>query len=519
MFGVRGHCGSSAWTLDLRLAGCNLNSAIHRAMSLGDSLAHVWGDGSAVVPGAARGQKRALVDPNSASGGSRRGPGRPPMADILNADGPLRLVAFVAERFGRWSFLKRSSGDDVASKVVDTLTFEPELDPVLTEGRRVLVGFGVVRSWRFVHSKFQSWESRSLAEAALADRPRQKGARFLEHEVIESVISQGTSVGDKLQEHFSHIGSVGSDQLLEKAMTLPGNVLTGGGKVEDLRVALAEWVQKFGFKVKSGLPIWAVWWPFALALANGTRKFDVSVIWQRQGGLETVLHAPTLPSANAVAKFKQLVGIPQLPAGPSDSAPQELASTMVKRGSVSMYTAESMLKSLRFSRHLKKNADFKVAVIEGVECALHFVHERADLTELKSDTRMPTRWTLERGAVILDIATMLAQRSLRDTKGPSYRYYGFDASPQRSGVEVFATLERSVLKSTMRLGGDEGGALDLRRLHSAEVALDGIGPGSIVAVGQGAGSREPGLARAGRVSAALLGVQSGSPWCHLRHGY
>ena len=457
MFGVRGHCGSSVWTLDLRLAGCNLNSAIHRAMSLGDSLAHVWGDGSAVVPGAARGQKRALVDPNSASGGSRRGPGRPPMADILNADGPLRLVAFVAERFGRWSFLKRSSGDDVASKVVDTLTFEPELDPVLTEGRRVLVGFGVVRSWRFVHSKFQSWESRSLAEAALADRPRQKGARFLEHEVIESVISQGTSVGDKLQEHFSHIGSVGSDQLLEKAMTLPGNVLTGGGKVEDLRVALAEWVQKFGFKVKSGLPIWAVWWPFALALANGTRKFDVSVIWQRQGGLETVLHAPTLPSANAVAKFKQLVGIPQLPAGPSDSAPQELASTMVKRGSVSMYTAESMLKSLRFSRHLKKNADFKVAVIDGVECALHFVHERADLTELKSDTHMPTRWTLERGAVILDIATMLAQRSLRDTKGPSYRYYGFDASPQRSGVEVFATLERSVLKSTMRLGEDEGG--------------------------------------------------------------
>ena len=339
----------------------------------------------------------------------------------------------------------------------DTLTFEPKLDPVLTEGRRVLVGFGVVRSWRFVHSQFQSWESRSLAEAALANRPRQKGARFLEHEVIESVISQGTSVGDKLQEHFSDIGSVGSVQLLETAMTLPGNVLTGDGQVEDLRVVLAEWVQKFGIKVKSGLPIWAAWWPFALALANGTRKSDVSVIWQRQDGLEAVLHAPTLPSANAIAKFKQLVAIPHLPAGPSDSAPQELASTMVKRGSVSMYTAESMLKSLRFSRHLKKNADFKVAVIEGVDCAMHFLHERADLTELKSDTRMPTRWTLERGAVILDIATMLAQRSVRDTKGPSYRYYGFDASPQRSGVEVFATLERSVLKSTMRLQEDKWG--------------------------------------------------------------
>ena len=76
-----------------------MNSAIHRAMSLGDSLEHIWGGGSAVVPGAAsRGQKRTLVSQNSAGGGSRRGPGRPPMADILNADGPLRLVAFVAEK-------------------------------------------------------------------------------------------------------------------------------------------------------------------------------------------------------------------------------------------------------------------------------------------------------------------------------------------------------------------------------------------------------------------------------------
>lgn len=52
----------------------------------------------------------------------------------------------------------------------------------------------------------------------------------------------------------------------------------------------------------------------------------------------------------------------------------------------------------------------------------------------------------------LDLAAMLARRAKYRHHGPTYRYLAFGASPQR-GVEVFAIVERVVVRSELENGG------------------------------------------------------------------
>jgi len=61
----------------------------------------------------------------------------------------------------------------------------------------------------------------------------------------------------------------------------------------------------------------------------------------------------------------------------------------------------------------------------------------------KVEVVKPSRWTLARKRVSLDMAMMLWRRSWAACAGPVCRYVAFDASPQR-GREIFATVERVV---------------------------------------------------------------------------
>ena len=66
------------------------------------------------------------------------------------------------------------------------------------------------------------------------------------------------------------------------------------------------------------------------------------------------------------------------------------------------------------------------------------------LDKLKSDGfKVPDPRILERARIRLDVCAMLTHRIVAKSE-PAFRYLFFDASPQRSGREVFATCERLV---------------------------------------------------------------------------
>ena len=416
-------------------------------------LAILMSSGGELAVAVAPGQGTLVRSANETGGGRRRG--RPPMSELLHKDGPMQVVAFIAVPMGRWAFL-RSLGHSAGDIVLDTLKMTDCDSENAFADRPTIVGLGLVRSWRFVHQVFGSGQSRTLAEAAQAARARQAPSRFLEHEVIETVHDRGTEEGRALQKVMDDNPVMNQHQWLDSARTIRGSVFTGDGHVQELGSVLNGWMENDNSLFGQGLINWTVWGPFAVALAIVAWKWDISVIRQRQSPDELPLHAPTLPSEKSLAAFKKVLSVPDMPFSPENSAPIATDQIMHRRGFVFAYTAPSMLRALRFSMHLKNNADLQEAAIAGAELYHHFAIDDRAMSLNTADVQMPSRWTLMRGRVILDIATMLAQRSLKDIGGPSYRYFGFDASPQRSGVEVFATLERSVLKSGMGFDDPDG---------------------------------------------------------------
>ena len=87
---------------------------------------------------------------------------------------------------------------------------------------------------------------------------------------------------------------------------------------------------------------------------------------------------------------------------------------------------------------------------------------------------LPKHKCLTLARVRLDIAAMLARRELGPLHGPSFRYLGFDASPQL-GREIFATVERTVLRKSLEAlsdmsafpGGVHADTVEIRRLPLA----------------------------------------------------
>ena len=59
---------------------------------------------------------------------------------------------------------------------------------------------------------------------------------------------------------------------------------------------------------------------------------------------------------------------------------------------------------------------------------------------MANNIEVPSRWTLQKARVRLDVASMLLQRHISGQQGPISRYLAYDASPQ-GGVEIFCAAE------------------------------------------------------------------------------
>ena len=101
---------------------------------------------------------------------------------------------------------------------------------------------------------------------------------------------------------------------------------------------------------------------------------------------------------------------------------------------------------------MAKNVTSKGRVRDTVLSSLKLVFPKTwetQLTALKAADETPSRWTIIRAVVTLDIAAMLYMREWYRDNAPIFRYLAMDASPLR-GTEFFATVERVVLQSDVQ---------------------------------------------------------------------
>ena len=380
-----------------------------------------------------------------AGGKNPKGSGRKTNAETIHFDGPLRLVAFVAVADGKWSFLDSlEDWPDFGERVKAILGAHH----VSLNTQPCVVGLGVVRSWRFVHTSFSHRDARTLAMLGRSQKPRQKECRFLEHEVLDTMPLTRT-LGKAVEDFLDDPCEKSELNLWRFLRSLQGHVLCPSGPIRPFGDVINEWVEQFGTDLCTrGLLKWPACNRVSQALVHGTLKYDVSIVWQRQDKFGPFILAPDMPSAGCLRQFRMSRSVL---ATPLLSGQEVEPCNKVQRtiGSRTEYTAESLIKAMKLSNYLKSAADLKQAVINGYKCAVHFagLDESSELQTLKI---LPSKQTIARSRLRLDIATMLAHRSMRALEGPSYRYLGFDASPQSGGVEVFATLERSVLRSDVR---------------------------------------------------------------------
>ena len=382
------------------------------------------------------------------SSGKKRGrQGQTTRREQLDLDGPVVLAAIIADDEGKWSFL---SG--VENTACDAL--KRRLGPYIrcvpgdASGGPSAVALAVIRSWRFVQRSFTSVDAHEMASAAVSCRPRQAAVRFLEHEVLR-VVMIPSSCGRSIYEAFSGRAQLIAEVPLRSLLMRVDTVVHGmSGWLGEI---IRQWLEVHPTLLHSGLIGWPIWTPMARAIANGDWTCDVSVIFQRQDPRYPCIHAATLPSPRVLTLFRKLDTILDMPTRPEGAL--ALASggcDLRKRGMVQSWSARSLLIALEFGTFLLKQADLHKASRAGTRCYAHF--DKSSVPEsLKNgpSARMPSKSSLYRGRITLDIATMLARREVRAFEGPSFRHLGFDASPQRGGVEVFATLERTILKKDL----------------------------------------------------------------------
>jgi hypothetical protein len=197
---------------------------------------------------------------------------------------------------------------------------------------------------------------------------------------------------------------------------------------------LTEWEAQFG-SLQASVVAWSVWTPLAHALVRGTWYGDVSPRFERDnaGGY---LQAPVMPSQRLLRLFASL---PCDDIARPDCAASEVSRVLGRMGSESM-PVNALMAAVRLGASLKSQRSMQPVVT----LATSLVPGAAPVLTRDGINRLPSRTTLHRARVRLDVAAMLFHRwQFAQDKRQLFRYIAYDASPQR-GVEIFVVVERII---------------------------------------------------------------------------
>ena len=385
--------------------------------------------------------------------------GHPPLQELLRRTGPPALAVVIGTPKGRWTSELTActgAGKEACAVLQNAIGGDGDLNRFcgqLDEGN-VVAGIAVIESWKFMHDAPSHDQTYALMAASRAYFRQRTGGRFLEHKIIASAtvhsdIIRVAHTNSVLAGQPAYVGQ----QLLREIIgaDFVASVSSGDGEGEGplkVKQVVSAWEAVYGVS-QDRVVAWTIWAPLAFAVARGAWFGDVTALHRRDA--ERVSSPPILPSSRALRAFKASANSFVL-ARPASAqlqhrAPFRARVFHTRPGAIRRYTAEHMINSVRASRGLANQGKAKSVA----KAALRFWYPedwqtRAQLKD-NAGHQVPSRKALRLARVRFDIACMLHRRQwYANHIGSTFRYVGFDASPQRPGIEVFATVERVVAR-------------------------------------------------------------------------
>ncbi len=406
-----------------------------------------------------------------------------PAGRFIGGERPV-VVAFLSTPWGRWS-------NELDGKVNDAVTLRQFLTSRCNQyhGAHLdsvcLVGFGVVAGARLVEDVFATADAHALSCAAVSAHHKRSGARFVEHRILARAAIPVT-----FNQVCGHLVGLQSDipPIREAMHRWQPRVV--GEHTPFIANVLDEWVTRWRV-ILDNMLAWPVCPLLAHAFVCGHLDHDVSVVWRREIG-HSGNRAPSLVGLSQRCLSRLVKDVLQKPFAIApdqigdDGHPvvEDVVVKKQRRGSVTFFTFKYMYYAIRCARHLKAQEKFEAAtrdfavlldVLRTGKVRRSLKRVVCDSTTTFSKGMLPSKDTLLRGRIRYDIASMLARRGVYSRLGPFYRYIYFDASPQRPGVEIFATSER-VVRQTSVIQSKPSGAWPLE-VEERRLALASLGQG------------------------------------------
>ena len=383
----------------------------------------------------------------------------PTTEEHLGARGPLSLVVVVADTQGRWS-AELSGGTGPAQALREALA---EAGAQATEyapaaGSMVMVGIALVSAWRFVTDQASDSLSWNMMRALAAARRRCAGAGFMEHPIlaVAQVCTRQGHVEIPDTGARSATWTVPQDVLTAVANTNVRDTTRSGASSSLARAdgfescppvgkLLTQWRRQHGDFDERSVRVWALTPLMAHAVARGILRRDVSILVRRDcTGTRAFWEPP--PDGTRKAFMAGERKFPQAPAGTEVTGEEQFKG----------HPYERIVGALRATMHQASISVTEAASRDFLRYLIPDTWEATVTARAEAGVRHPSRFSIARARVRLDVAAMLARRKWYACKGPTYRYIGFEASPQKPGIEVFATIERVVLRAAVDAFVDSG---------------------------------------------------------------
>ena len=388
------------------------------------------------------------------------------MDAMLHQRGGPVLVAVVSQPGGRFAAELESRHPDCA-----------QLRSMLTErgapvaapggGEVSVVGFAVLEAWRFVLADAAHGDCYAMMKADIAAHPRRSGQRFMEHRVL----ARGYTASAAPPSAWQHLPALVSGRdMLADAWDRPMFECRGdmpdavAGQSNTVGQVVSRWRAAGPLSPGSACIAWPVCPPVATVLTSSRWYGDVTVHYRRAGG--DLVDAGLGISSRLLHRF---LHHPVTLSGPA--IPAEPAPVPPRRGSCQPLPVERVVRSMQLGQlagNMGKADDVLGASVQLLQAS----GRNTALCHAPADVKLPSRWSLVRARVQLDVAAMLMHRDACRTHGRAFRYLAFDASPQH-GLEVFAAGERVVQRC--QVGGGARPMVTVRRLPLTTLGVGRMG--------------------------------------------
>lgn len=214
--------------------------------------------------------------------------------------------------------------------------------------------------------------------------------------------------------------------------------------------------QHFTFSQAAPAPmVTEMWAPIAEPLLRGFWPCDFAPLALRTPASMAHRLIPGLPSRKAVLDHLAVVAdnaMPERPGEQQTTPAPDVSQSRHRYGDdtdkmphgASQFDILHMIRAIRASASHRSLADLQQNVEEIVSFALPDQAPVVQSALSRGDLVVPSRWSLARARVHLDIASMLlARRRHRSPRHSVARYLVYDASP-KNGLEIFAVKEMCV---------------------------------------------------------------------------